>query len=259
MTLNNAAIRELASRARSRTDVWAQLLNEQDARSVAEIGVYRGEFAAELLRKCPRIETYYMVDPWRHLDDWNKPANQSDHQFHEFLEETTRRTEFAACKRVILRGKTTEVIEKIPDDSLDFAYIDADHTLHGICIDLIRTWPKVRQGGWIGGDDFIPTMWQQHPRFEPTLVFPFAVYFAEAVDARIIALSYSQFLIERPHVPKFEFVDLTGAYSNTQLRDQLQALHVLRVWAGQLLAPARRLRKRSRRAAGLVTRRLRRC
>ena len=61
MTLDNAAIRELANQARSRTDVWAQLLNEQDARSVAEIGVYRGEFAAELLRKCPRIETYYMV------------------------------------------------------------------------------------------------------------------------------------------------------------------------------------------------------
>ena len=259
MTLDNAAIRELANQARSRTNVWAQLLNEQDARSVAEIGVYRGEFAAELLRKCPRIETYYMVDPWRHLDDWNKPANQSDHQFHEFLEETKRRTEFAARKRVILRGKTTEVIDKIPDDSLDFAYIDADHTLHGICIDLIRTWPKVRQGGWIGGDDFIPTMWQHHPRFEPTLVFPFALYFAEAVDARIIALSYSQFLIERPHVPKFEFVDLTGAYSNTQLRDQLQASHVLRVWARPLLAPARRLRKRSRSAAGLVTRRLRRC
>jgi Methyltransferase domain len=258
MTRDNAAIFELASRARSRTDIWAQLLNEEDARSVAEIGVYRGEFAAELLRKCPRIETYYMVDPWRHLDDWNKPANQSDHQFHEFLEETKRRTEFAACKRVILRGRTTEVIDKIPDDSLDFAYIDADHTLHGICIDLIRTWPKVRQGGWIGGDDFIPTIWQQHPRFEPTLVFPFALYFAEAVDARIIALPYWQFLIERSHEPKFEFVDLTGEYSNAQLRDQLQALHVLRVWARQLLAPARTLRKRSRRAAGLVTPRLRR-
>jgi hypothetical protein len=258
MTLDNAAIRELASRGGSRTDVWAQLLNEQDARSVAEMGVYRGEFAAELLRKCPRIETYYMVDPWRHLDDWNKPANRSDHQFDEFLEETKRRTKFAASKRVILRGKTTEVIDKIPDDSLDFAYIDADHTLHGICIDLIRTWPKVRRGGWIGGDDFIPTIWQQHPGFEPTLVFPFAVYFAEAVDARIIALPYRQFLIERPHVPKFEFVDLTGTYSNTQLRDQLQAPYVLRVWARQLLAPARKLRMRPRRAANLVTRRRRR-
>ena len=52
---------------------------------MAEIGVYRGQFAAALLDDCPGIETYYMIDPWRNLADWNKPANKSDDVVREVL------------------------------------------------------------------------------------------------------------------------------------------------------------------------------
>ena len=34
-------------------------------------------------------------------------------------------------------------------------------------------------------------------QYEPTLVFPFAVYFAEAVGSRIYGPPHSQFLIEK--------------------------------------------------------------
>ncbi len=95
-----------------------------------------------------------MIDPWRHLNHWNKPANQDDAVLGEFLRETKTKTDFAAAKRFILRGKTTEVIEQIRNGELDLAYIDADHTLKGIAIDLIRVYPKVRTGGFLGRDDF---------------------------------------------------------------------------------------------------------
>jgi hypothetical protein len=49
----------------------------------------------------------------------------------------------------VLRGRTRELINQIPDDSLDFAYIDGDHTLRGITIDLVRLLPKMREGGVI--------------------------------------------------------------------------------------------------------------
>jgi hypothetical protein len=137
-----------------------------------------------------------MIDPWRHLEDWNKPANKDDKLFEQYLSEVKAKTLFAAEKRVILRGKTTEVIQEIPDGDLDFAYIDGDHTLKGIAVDLIRIDPKVRVGGWIAGEDFITTVWQHPTRFEPTLVFPFAVYFAEAEGALIYALPHGQFLID---------------------------------------------------------------
>ena len=196
---------------------------------MAEIGVYEGDFAAALLQNCPGIAKYYMIDPWRHLDDWNKPANQQDAVFERFFEAAKATTDFAAERRVILRGKTTEVIDRIADGELDFAYIDGDHTLRGITIDLVRVYPKVRPGGFVGGDDFSPTMWQHETTFEPTLVFPFAVYFAEAVGAAMYALPNLQFCLQKLEKPQFSFADLTGQYGSLSLRNQVAPKKVLKI------------------------------
>jgi hypothetical protein len=211
----------VARESDNRFELWAALLRRIDARKVAEIGVYRGAFAAHLLGSCPAVETYYMIDPWRHLDDWNKPANRDDDTFQRFFEETIHNTRAHEGRRVILRGRTTEVIDRIPDCSLDFAYVDGDHSLRGITIDLLRVYPRIRDGGWIGGDDFLPSIWQHEQQYEPTLVFPFAVYFAEAVGSRIYGLPHSQFLIEKRDNDAFEFVDLTGAYGHRDLLSQM--------------------------------------
>jgi hypothetical protein len=213
----------------SRLDLWTHFVRTAGVRRMVEVGVYRGNFAAHLLAHCEGIEKYYMLDPWRHLDAWEKPANKTDDVFEQFLTETRSKTDFAAGKRVILRGKTTEVIEHIQDSELDFAYVDGDHTLKGIAIDLIRVFPKVRTGGWIGGDDFSQTVWQHRTAFEPTLVFPFAVYFAEAVGARIYALPESQFLIEKNSDRSFKFIDLVGHYGDVGLRNQFRPEKLLKL------------------------------
>lgn len=196
---------------------------------MAEVGVYQGDFAAFVLDHCQCVTSYYMVDPWRHLDEWNKPANQDDPAFESFFQVAKAKTDFARTRRVILRGKTTEVINQIPDGELDFAYIDGDHTLRGVTIDLIRVYPKVRPGGFLGGDDFSRTMWQHKTSFEPTLVFPFAVYFAEAVGATIYALPNHQFCLQKTADPKFRFVDLTGEYNELGLRNQLAPAKLLKL------------------------------
>jgi predicted O-methyltransferase YrrM len=216
-------LRAWSEEAGGRLDLWTRLARETKAARVAEIGVYRGRFAARMLDDCPAIETYYMVDPWRNLDDWNKPANTTDETFERFYREAMERTAAHEARRVVLRGTTTEVIDEVPDGSLDLAYVDGDHTLRGITIDLIRVFPKVRAGGWIGGDDFTPSIWQHGDAYEPTLVFPLAVHFAEAVGARIYALPHRQFLIEKTADGDHAFTDLTGRYGDTGLRRQLVA------------------------------------
>jgi len=221
------------SASQSRADLWSEFVRRARIERMAEIGVYQGDFACALLESCPGVAKYYMVDPWRHLDDWNKPANRDDAMFERFFQTAKAKTDFAEARRVILRGKTTEVIDQIPDGDLDFAYIDGDHTLRGISIDLIRVYPKVRCGGFVGGDDFSPTMWQHKTTFEPTLVFPFAVYFAEAVGATIYALPNVQFCLQKSESPRFSFVDLTGRYSDLSLRSQLVPKRVLKVALGE--------------------------
>jgi hypothetical protein len=220
------------SKSQSRLEFWIELIRSVGVQRMAEVGVYRGDFAAGVLRSCECLSRYYMIDPWRHLNDWNKPANHDDSVLEEFLEEAKTKTDFAVSKRVILRGKTTEVIEQIAEGELDLAYIDADHTLKGIAIDMIRVYPKVRAGGLLGGDDFTRSIWEHKTSFEPTLVFPFAVYFAEAVGARIYALPYSQFCLQKTGGGKFAFVDLTGHYNKIGLGDQFSPEKVLKLTVG---------------------------
>lgn len=222
MSATDQIIEKCVDKSISRFDIWIRFLKSVNVKQMAELGVYRGFFAERILKGCDSIEKYYMIDPWRHLEKWNKPENKDDDSFDLFLAETKSKTDFAAEKRIIMRGKTTEVIEQIPDGELDFAYIDGDHTLKGISIDLIRIFPKIKNGGWIGGDDFVRTVWQHTSKFEPTLVFPFAVYFAEAVNARIYALPFDQFLMEKCDSAPFAYKDLTGYYGNTSLRFQFR-------------------------------------
>lgn len=211
-------LQECIQNSGSRTALWADFINQLELKSMVEIGVYRGDFAAVILKECPNITQYYMIDPWMNLGDWNKPANTDSDTFEHFYQETLSKTEFASERRVILRGTTTDMVAQIPNESLDFAYVDGDHTLRGATIDLISIYPKIKDGGWIVGDDFHPSMWQHPTSFEPTAVFPFAVYFAEAVSAQIFALPHNQFILHKVKDSKFEFVDLTGLYPDTGLR-----------------------------------------
>ncbi|MGA8300453.1 MAG: class I SAM-dependent methyltransferase [Terriglobales bacterium] len=234
---------ECISHSQSRFDFWINFIRSAGIDKMVEVGVYQGDFAAAVLAGCERVSTYYMLDPWRHLDDWNKPANQDNSVFESFFQAAKAKTEFAAARRTILRGKTTEVIDQIADGELDFAYIDGDHTLKGITIDLVRVYPKVKVGGFIGGDDFSKTIWMHKTSFEPTLVFPYAVYFAEAVGATIYALPNIQFCLQKMETPQFRFVDLTHQYGELGLRDQLVPEKLIKM----------SLRERYPRAARVVT------
>jgi hypothetical protein len=204
-----------------RVGLWSNILDGLEAKRIAEVGVWRGEFAEAILKACPAIQTYHLIDPWRNLSDWNKPLNISNLEFEQVKAEALSRTEFAKERRVVLQGRTAEVIDQIPDGSLDFVYIDGDHTLRGVTIDLLKFWPKLREGGVLGGDDFSPTIWQHARLYEPTVVFPWVVYFAEAVNSRCYGLPFSQFAICKISGTDFSFRDLSPqrVYSSTSLKD----------------------------------------
>ncbi|HTS04218.1 MAG TPA: class I SAM-dependent methyltransferase [Candidatus Eisenbacteria bacterium] len=238
---------ECISGTGSRTDLWVDFIHRTHVRKMVEIGVYRGDFAAALLERCAGITKYYMIDPWKHLDNWNKPANQDDTIFEGFFEETKTKTDFAAPRRVILRGKTSDVVDEITDGELDFAYIDGDHTLRGITIDLMRIYPKVKSGGFIGGDDFTTSVWEHKTSFEPTLVFPYAVYFAEAVGATIYSLPYSQFCLQKMETAEFSFVDLVRKYGHVGLQRQFAPEHVLKFAMNERFPRLTRLLARAKR------------
>jgi predicted O-methyltransferase YrrM len=217
MNINDTNVRGALCSSASRIELWQHVIGHIQAKAMLEIGVWKGDFAEQMLRSCDSIERYYMIDPWANLPDWNKPFNVAPEVFDEIYQEAITKTQFAAPKIVTLRGRTKDVINEIPDDSLDFAYIDGDHTLRGITIDLMKVLPKIKEGGIIGGDDFTHSPWQHDIRYEPTLVCPYSIYFAEAVDLPIVALPHNQFLIQKNSKAKFSFLDTTGSYKDISL------------------------------------------
>jgi predicted O-methyltransferase YrrM len=207
--------------AADRFALWEAVLRERAPRTMAEVGVYRGEFAARILRAVPSIERYVLIDPWRQLPQWNKPYNTDDSDLDAAMAEALERVAFAGERVQVLRGTTAEVVDQLDDASLDVVYVDADHTLRGITLDLTLMGPKVAPDGLLGGDDFRPSVWQHDRTFEPTFVFPYAVYAAEAFGHPIHALGHHQFAIDLGSDEPFGFHDHTGTFTSVEVLDAL--------------------------------------
>jgi predicted O-methyltransferase YrrM len=116
-------------------------INENGWTTGAEIGVARGNTTFNVLSECPSIETYYAVDHW--------PA-----EFKRAGKKFKERKRKANDGRLNLIEKpSTEGAKDVPDGSLDFVFIDADHS-EDACRADIRAWlPKVKPDGMILGHD----------------------------------------------------------------------------------------------------------
>jgi len=124
----------------------------------AEVGVFTGALSTLLLRK--EDLTLYMVDSWKGHDPDSKYAETDFHGRLSQMEQdayhlyTKDATSFAGERAKIIRKDSLEAAKDFEDGSLDFVFIDADHTYEGVKAD-IRAWlPKVKEGGWISGHDF---------------------------------------------------------------------------------------------------------
>lgn len=216
--LNNTTTNQLLN-LENRMQIVEYLLKTFDSHNVAEIGVLRGELAEYILKNCyDQIDQYLMIDPWQNLSSWNKPANKDDAKFEEIYQEALKRTSFAQDKISVIRKTTKDAAKEINNVSLDAAYIDGDHTLRGITIDLHSTLPKLKKGGIILGDDCTTNIWQHGTKYDPTLVYPYIIYFAEAYDIPVYTLPRNQFLMINDPGMGFSFNDITGSYKGTENR-----------------------------------------
>ena len=107
----------------------------------AEIGVYVGYYSRVLLDTIPGLNLL-CVDSWA-LKTWRERA-------YPLAVETLSRYRGAT----VIRGKSVEVAKTVKDNSLDFVFIDADHSYEAVKADLLAWAPKVRPGGIVSGHDY---------------------------------------------------------------------------------------------------------
>lgn len=130
----------------------------------AEIGVFAGELSKRLLGSRQDM-TLYMVDPWTELDSSSEYAKSDFHgklnqyEQDEYYRMATGSVSFAGDRAKIIRNFSVNAADKVPDEYLDFCFIDADHTYQAVKEDLAAWYPKVKRGGLICGHDY------NHPNF----------------------------------------------------------------------------------------------
>jgi len=117
----------------------------------AEIGVDRGEFSEKF---CQAGLKLYAVDPWRYDDDYQDSRSQ---ERLDFLYEHTKRVLSPYPNAIVIRKTSMKAVVDIPDNSLDFVYIDGNHQLKFVIEDIFEWSKKVKVGGVISGHDYIYT------------------------------------------------------------------------------------------------------
>jgi len=119
--------------------------NERLVKGV-EVGVASGINSKSILKEL-NVEKLYLIDLW---------ANYVKGEYKGPMVENYKSTlkKFKNDKRVkIIKDFSSNAVESVKDNSLDFVYIDANHTYKYVYQDIELWTPKVKDGGIIAGHD----------------------------------------------------------------------------------------------------------
>lgn len=135
----------------------ANIINNEGYKSGAEIGCLEGGMTRHILRGCPRLQVFYAVDLW----SWDAYEGEDGHEKlrgswdFPVIKKRFDKVASAFPKRlVVLHGLSWEMAEKVKDNSLDFVFIDANHSYECVVKDIKAWAPKLRPGGMLSGHDF---------------------------------------------------------------------------------------------------------
>jgi glycosyltransferase involved in cell wall biosynthesis len=126
-----------------------ELFRDLKFKKGCEVGVMEGVNAKAMLKTIPGLELY-LVDTW--VDYVGQRKKRGKGLLENALKLTKERVN--GYNTHILQMFSHEAAAKIPNHSLDFVYIDANHKFDYTMMDIIVWMPKVRIGGIVAGHDY---------------------------------------------------------------------------------------------------------
>jgi predicted O-methyltransferase YrrM len=129
-----------------------------EGKDVVEVGCFLGVSTETILQFSPR--RVYAIDAWGLKNDYNDIKYLPHLNFGDI--EARFREMAKGYKNIeVIKNLSVAASHGFGDESLDFVYIDAEHTYDGVRADIHAWLPKVRKGGFIGGHDYtIDTVYQ---------------------------------------------------------------------------------------------------
>lgn len=129
----------------------------------AEIGVFRGEFTADILRVAQPAELH-LIDGWWELYgetfplDWGAYADWGRLSTREAYAEVERIVDRHASSATICElhvGDDLEILRRFDDEHFDWVYLDSSHQYEHTLRELELLDSKVKADGVITGHDWI--------------------------------------------------------------------------------------------------------
>jgi SAM-dependent methyltransferase len=132
----------------------------------AEVGTWKGDFSAQLL-EYSKPKLLYLIDPWTYRGDpeyehaMYGPESGGQADMDEIYGSVLIRfrTQTKSGSVVVWRKSSNEGARDLPDGSLDWVYIDGDHTYAAVKADLEAFRRVVKPRGVISGDDYDDDGW----------------------------------------------------------------------------------------------------
>lgn len=141
-----------------RWQVVANLLKDKPHIIGAEIGVWKGHFVRNIFKLLPGIEKYYAIDAWEFTDEYIKTLRPDGafikQNMKDVYDEYIKSTQSFRDNIETLRMTSEEAVNQVPDGSLDFIFIDGNHSYECTRQDIFLWTPKVKKGGLISGHDY---------------------------------------------------------------------------------------------------------
>lgn len=117
-----------------------------------EIGTCRAESTYYFLDKCPNIDLLTTIDPYKGYQDWNGEITQET--VERFMAVAKKNLKKFGKRVVMLREESVNAADKFEDESVDFIFVDGDHSYDATLSDCMRYYPKLKKGGIFCGHDY---------------------------------------------------------------------------------------------------------
>jgi len=122
----------------------------------AEIGVFRGNFSENILKIVNPLRLY-LVDPWEYNTELEEGFGADVCGSQLMMDSIYNEAQQKLCKYstvTIYRMSSLLAVTQIPYNLLHWVYIDASHLYESVKEDLTVWTDKVKEGGYICGDDY---------------------------------------------------------------------------------------------------------
>jgi len=126
----------------------------------AEVGVLQGDFSKRILQ-ITKPKILHLIDAWKVTTGeiykttplvLEQDQNKMDGKYEKVLKRF--RFEIENGQVILEKGYSQEILKKFEDNYFDWVYIDANHTYEFVKRDLETSYPKIKHGGFITGDDY---------------------------------------------------------------------------------------------------------